>query len=563
MEKDSAKPTNSRGSSDLNRGQEQLRSASEEAIIIRGSKTSQDNRALEMTELLESELVHNLSSGGVKRKASEEAIIIRGSKTSQDNRALETTELLESELVHKLSSGGVKRKASEEAIIIRGSKTSQDNRALETTELLESELVHNLSLGGVKRKASEEAIIIRGSKTSQDNRALETTELLESELVHNLSSGGVKRKASEEAIIIRGSKTSQDNRAALETTELLESELVHNLSSGGVKRKATEGAPDAKRRRLSSTDTESCNSKKKASTNVKQKECKKIKLAMKDNKPKTQQEPSIDALRAKFEAKYEQQHELGRGGCGCVFAGFRREDNLPVAIKCIPVDNILKQTDNVGRNLSIEVAVMLRLQDETSEPVRAPVLLLDWYDLDQELILVHERPVPSKDLHCYVQDNGGSLPEEEAKIILKQLVDAAIELQDHCIFHRDIKLENILIETGSEVPRVRLIDFGLSCFIKKRRSFRNFYGTSPHCPPEWSSRGKYSAGPTTVWQMGIVLFEMLHNFVMFKTTNFLNETLTISDMLSKECQELLQACLMEDPDLRPTLKQIRQHSWLN
>lgn len=59
---------------------------------------------------------------------------------------------------------------------------------------------------------------------------------------------------------------------------------------------------------------------------------------------------------------------------------------------------------------------------------------------------------------------------------MRQLVNAAKDLVDKFIFHRDIKIENILIETGSRVPRVRLIDFGLACFFKKRSFFRVFYG---------------------------------------------------------------------------------------
>lgn len=50
---------------------------------------------------------------------------------------------------------------------------------------------------------------------------------------------------------------------------------------------------------------------------------------------------------------------------------------------------------------------------------------------------------------------------------MKQLVEVALELQSKNIFHRDINLENILIETGADVPRLRLIDFGLSCFAEK------------------------------------------------------------------------------------------------
>lgn len=74
--------------------------------------------------------------------------------------------------------------------------------------------------------------------------------------------------------------------------------------------------------------------------------------------------------------------------------------------------------DQNGKVLSIEVAIMLKLAAKTSGSVgtSAPVSLLDWYDLDQELILVLERPVPSKDLFQYNTDKGGSLQEEEAKV---------------------------------------------------------------------------------------------------------------------------------------------------
>ncbi|TNN76995.1 Serine/threonine-protein kinase pim-2 [Liparis tanakae] len=64
------------------------------------------------------------------------------------------------------------------------------------------------------------------------------------------------------------------------------------------------------------------------------------------------------------------------------------------------------------------------------------------------------------DLIDYINSRGYHLPEHEAKTIAKQLVDALIEVHSRGVFHRDIKLDNILIETGSDVPRVRLIDFG-------------------------------------------------------------------------------------------------------
>ncbi len=61
---------------------------------------------------------------------------------------------------------------------------------------------------------------------------------------------------------------------------------------------------------------------------------------------------------------------------------------------------------------------MLKFMAETDGSVgtSAPVSLLDWYDLENELILVMERPVPCTDLLQYVKDNGGSMPEDKAKV---------------------------------------------------------------------------------------------------------------------------------------------------
>ncbi|XP_054874763.1 serine/threonine-protein kinase pim-1-like [Amphiprion ocellaris] len=265
--------------------------------------------------------------------------------------------------------------------------------------------------------------------------------------------------------------------------------------------------------------------------------------------------------RAQFEALYQEQYHLGEGGCGSVFAGYRKSDNLQVAIKHIPKDSTCyKEMEKNKLQLPTEVFIMLKLHNvkaSGSVGSSAPIGLVDWFDLNQELILILERPVPSKDLLMYVWDNGASPEEDEAKIILKQLIDAAIHLENTNIFHRDIKMENILLETGSGVPRLRLIDFGLSCVVTESSCYQVFYGTPQHIPPEWYSTNTYTAGPTTVWQIGVVLFDMLHRPTRFDTTRFLDNKLTVSRSLSEDCKDLLQKCFTENPEQRPTLKELR------
>ncbi|XP_014912524.1 serine/threonine-protein kinase pim-2-like isoform X2 [Poecilia latipinna] len=271
------------------------------------------------------------------------------------------------------------------------------------------------------------------------------------------------------------------------------------------------------------------------------------------------EEERVHSQRAEFQEKYIELHQLGDGGFGSVFAGYRVEGKLPVAIKHIPKDNVvIKHKDENGRELAMEAVIMLKLRTATV-PQLAMVSLLDWYDLDQELILVMERPMFAEDLLVYLKDRGGCLNEKDAKIILKQLVEAALYLQNANIFHRDIKVENILIETTAEGLQVYLIDFGLSCF-DDRRKHELLCGTPEHLPLDWFMHKNYCAEPTTAWQLGVVLFEVVH-MTRFNTHSFLSKKLKISKKLSKNCQDVLSKCLRVDPKDRPTLEQLLSHPW--
>uniref|UniRef100_A0A8C3A7L4 non-specific serine/threonine protein kinase n=1 Tax=Cyclopterus lumpus TaxID=8103 RepID=A0A8C3A7L4_CYCLU len=193
--------------------------------------------------------------------------------------------------------------------------------------------------------------------------------------------------------------------------------------------------------------------------------------------------------------------------------------------------------------VTVSVAVLEHLQ-ANSERHSAPVDLLDWYVEEQGLILVLERPLPAVDLANYIQGKGGHLIETEAKIIINQLLDAAIDLKQKHVFHRDIKPENLLIETCMKSPRVRLIDFGLSCFDGDGDTYSNFYGS--FVPPEWHRRQEYEAGPSTVYQIGVVLFAMLQGVASSGHLSF--QKLKNSWWLSEYCKDFYKAC-MHDQNL--------------
>ncbi|XP_061842896.1 serine/threonine-protein kinase pim-2-like isoform X2 [Nerophis lumbriciformis] len=258
--------------------------------------------------------------------------------------------------------------------------------------------------------------------------------------------------------------------------------------------------------------------------------------------------PEENISQEEFDAKYQQLEELGKGGFGFVFAGHRKSDSLPVAIKHIP-------------NISVEDELQKAAGGPEAIGKSAAVSLLDWYYLDKELILVMERPVPSMELSDYLISRGGSMDESEAKILQKQLVDAAIDLHTKGVFHQDIKCTNVLVEYGSGDPHIRIIDFGCGSFLQ-RKPFWKFRGTLELAPPEWHIRKKFKAGPTTVWQLGALLYRLLHGN-MFHTMAFVSSRIGLSTELSQECLDFLQLCLAVRPKQRATLQQMKHHPWLN
>ncbi|CAL8325379.1 unnamed protein product [Arctogadus glacialis] len=269
-------------------------------------------------------------------------------------------------------------------------------------------------------------------------------------------------------------------------------------------------------------------------------------------------------LGAEFQALYEEQKHLGTGGHGSVWAGYRKQDNRQsVAIKHIPMKNVVMAEGNDWPTyFPLEIALMLKVQGEGgSASPGAAVLLLDWFNLDQELILVLERPVLSTDLLRYMKPKG-YLEEQEAKMIMQQVIKAITDIHSKGVLHRDIKPENILIETGSDVPRVRIIDFGCGCLLHNGEHHQ-FSGTFGYCPPEWFEHQSYRAEPLNVWQVGVLAYRMLVGKHPFSTKKeIISKEPCIGRGLSPNCQEFVLSCLAKQPQERLPLDSLLAHPWL-
>ncbi|XP_056309572.1 serine/threonine-protein kinase pim-3-like [Danio aesculapii] len=296
--------------------------------------------------------------------------------------------------------------------------------------------------------------------------------------------------------------------------------------------------------------------------------------------------PSTSSRRAFKRSRrdaYEKGPLLGEGGFGSVFAGMRRSDGLPVAIKYVSKERTERRLRVEGQGrLPLEVALMTRV---TSAPACPNVLkLLDWFDCPRRYILILERPDPCQDLQSFCEENG-CLDERLAKKVLVQLIAALKHCESRGVLHRDVKPENLLISTESQ--DIKLLDFGCGDLLK-RSAYKYFSGTLQYAPPEWFCRQRYHAAPATVWSVGVTLFNILCDRFPFRgalrvtsrskltfprnlstgkrlaersaevgCSVFLKTVLCVS-----ECRQLIRWCLSPAAADRPSLDDIERHPWL-
>ncbi|SCL76985.1 serine/threonine protein kinase US3 [Spheniscid alphaherpesvirus 1] len=153
-------------------------------------------------------------------------------------------------------------------------------------------------------------------------------------------------------------------------------------------------------------------------------------------------------------------------------------------------------------------ADMLRSLDHPSI-----IRLLDvfCYDCMTCLVLPHY----SNDLYTYLDNRDGPLEFSDAMLIEKRLLEALSYLHGQGIMHRDVKSENILLNSPENSC---LGDFGAACRLTGGRGCPEYYGwagTLEINSPEMLALDPYCES-TDIWSAGVVLFEMLaHRVSLF------------------------------------------------
>ncbi|CAA7404497.1 unnamed protein product [Spirodela intermedia] len=257
--------------------------------------------------------------------------------------------------------------------------------------------------------------------------------------------------------------------------------------------------------------------------------------------------------------KYEVVRELGSGNFGVARLMRNKETKEMVAMKYL--ERGYKIDEKVAREIinhrSLRHPNIIRFKEVVLTPTHLGIVME--YAAGGELF---ERICTA-----------GRFSEDEARYFFQQLICGVSYCHHLQICHRDLKLENTLLD-GSPAPRLKICDFGYSKSSLLHSRPKSTVGTPAYIAPEVLSRREYDGKLADVWSCGVTLYVMLVGAYPFedpadpknfrKTINrIMSVQYRIPDYvhISKDCRDLLQRIFVANPTKRITIREIRTHPW--
>ena len=268
--------------------------------------------------------------------------------------------------------------------------------------------------------------------------------------------------------------------------------------------------------------------------------------------------PDIDLKVLKQIGDYTLGTELGSGAFGKVVLGKHILTNEPVAIKILD-KMILSHTPDDYQSVRQEINILKSVKHKHI------VQLYDVLQTPRHIFIIMEY-CEGKDLLDYILTKS-KLSEEESLKYFHQLINALFYLHSQNIAHRDIKIDNMLLDRNRDL---KLVDFGLSTKYPDDNLLDQPCGTVVYAAPEVLQGREYHGMLADVWSSGIVLYGMLSGYLPFgdqddeiNRINIIQGKINYPNYFSNCVKDLLMHMLDLDPMTRYTLQEVRSHPWFN
>ena len=247
---------------------------------------------------------------------------------------------------------------------------------------------------------------------------------------------------------------------------------------------------------------------------------------------------------------------IGRGAFGKVNLGLHILSGKIVAIKSFNKSKF--KDENSRQKIYHEINLMKSLKHNSI------VRILETIETSNYILIIMEN-INGGDLLSFVKKRT-KLNEKTAKIIFKQLIISLKYIHSKGIIHRDIKLDNILIDLHNHI---KICDFGVGKNYQNNEKFMDQCGTPAYIAPEILQNEGYEGPPVDIWSAGVVLYAMLSGNVPFKGNNIkdlqyniISGNFHMINDISNDAQNIIMRLLNVDPNKRITIDEILCHPWI-
>ncbi|KAL6257327.1 hypothetical protein P5V15_010902 [Pogonomyrmex californicus] len=258
----------------------------------------------------------------------------------------------------------------------------------------------------------------------------------------------------------------------------------------------------------------------------------------------------------KLKQRFDIIKKLGQGTYGKVQLGINKETGQEVAIKTIKKCKIETEADLI--RIRREIQIMSSVQHPNI------IHIYEVFENREKMVLVMEYAAGGE-LYDYLSERK-VLSEHEARRIFRQIATAVFYCHKHKICHRDLKLENILLD---QVGNAKIADFGLSNVFDEQRLLNTFCGSPLYASPEIVKGTPYHGPEVDCWSLGVLLYTLVYGAMPFDGSNFkrLVKQISQSDYFEPKkpspASPLIKEMLTVCPGRRADIEKICTHWWVN